>query len=222
MNKIVDLIMREPNVEEILEEARLALAQERLDRKEFREWLTPDRKAEFINGEIIMHSPAKEGHLLVTTTLSKIFGFYVTHHDLGVMRVEKALVLLGRNDYEPDICVWLKEDSDKFEKDMMVYPAPEFIVEVLSPSAKRRDRGVKKDSYEAHGVREYWIVDTEKETVEQYCNIRHSEGSKFEPVVVYAADDKIRCVAFQRLSIPMAALFNEKACHQFVLELMAD
>ena len=222
MNKIVDIIMREPNVEEILEEVRSALQQEEKDRKAFRAWLTPDRKAEFISGEVVMHSPAKERHLLATTTLSKIFGFHVTHYELGVMRVEKAMVSLGRNDFEPDLCVWLKEESDKFDKEMMSYPAPELVIEVLSPSTKKRDRGIKKDTYEVFGVREYWIVDPDKETVEQFINVLHSEGARFEPVVLHGTNDNIYCAAFSKLSFPVSIIFDEAKCHQFVLEMMKE
>ncbi|MDR1705080.1 MAG: Uma2 family endonuclease [Clostridiales bacterium] len=45
---------------------------------------------------------------------------------------------------------------------------PDMVVEILSPSSGIYDRKVKYDVYEAAGVREYWIVDPEKRTVEQY------------------------------------------------------
>ena len=48
------------------------------------------------------------------------------------------------------------------------FPAPEFIVEVLSPSTESIDRGDKFRDYAANGVREYWIIDPDAQTVEQY------------------------------------------------------
>ncbi len=45
---------------------------------------------------------------------------------------------------------------------------PDLVVEILSKSTGRRDRGIKKGRYEACGVREYWIVDPVGQTVEQY------------------------------------------------------
>lgn len=50
----------------------------------------------------------------------------------------------------------------------MKFPAPNWLVEVLSESTKANDRGVKFKDYEAHGIFEYWIIDPEKEVVEQY------------------------------------------------------
>ncbi len=49
-----------------------------------------------------------------------------------------------------------------------VYGAPDLIVEVLSPSTARRDRGDKKTLYEQHGVQEYWIISPDEKSVEVY------------------------------------------------------
>jgi Uma2 family endonuclease len=48
------------------------------------------------------------------------------------------------------------------------YPIPDFIVEVLSETTSKNDRGVKYQDYAAHGVGEYWIVDPDAESVEQF------------------------------------------------------
>lgn len=71
-------------------------------------------------------------------------------------------------------------DGDVFIPDMMVvcdrsliqddgvHGTPDLVVEVLSPSTARRDRGYKKDVYEACGVPEYWIVSPSERSVEVY------------------------------------------------------
>lgn len=46
--------------------------------------------------------------------------------------------------------------------------APDLVIEILSPSTATRDRGVKRSSYAAHGVREYWVVDPAQARVEIY------------------------------------------------------
>ena len=58
-------------------------------------------------------------------------------------------------------------DRDKLKPDG-VHGAPDLVVEVLSPSTGRYDKGHKKDVYEKHGVREYWIVSPGDLSIEQH------------------------------------------------------
>lgn len=55
-------ILKRPNALSIVQEAAKALEVEQKRRAEFREWISEDIKAEFINGEVVIHSPAKLGH----------------------------------------------------------------------------------------------------------------------------------------------------------------
>ncbi|RYF73220.1 MAG: Uma2 family endonuclease [Cytophagaceae bacterium] len=68
----------------------------------------------------------------------------------------------------PDICFWNAEKSAAFEPKQSAFPPPDFVVEILSDSTRDRDYGIKMTDYALHGVHEYWIVDTEQETIEQY------------------------------------------------------
>ena len=58
----------------------------------------------------------------------------------------------------------------------MLFPAPTLAVEILSPSTEKNDRGIKKVDYAAHGVEEYWIIDPNRQSFEQYI----LEGTNFE------------------------------------------
>ncbi|MBP3818526.1 MAG: Uma2 family endonuclease, partial [Butyrivibrio sp.] len=58
-------------------------------------------------------------------------------------------------------------EPDKIKKNH-IEGAPDFIVEVLSPSTKRRDVTIKKDIYEKYGVKEYWIISPKEESIEVY------------------------------------------------------
>ena len=79
---------------------------------------------------------------------------------------------------QPDILVVCDRDQLRSER---LSGAPDFVVEVLSPSTKRKDISEKKAAYEKFGVREYWIIDPKAESIEAY--ILH-EG-KFELDGVY-------------------------------------
>lgn len=93
---------------------------------------------------------------------------FVKEHDLGIVGSEKVMITLSRNDYEPDICFFRKEVADQFTDEQLRFPAPDFVVEILSESTEDRDRGVKMRDYAAHGITEYWIIDPKQQTIEQY------------------------------------------------------
>jgi len=80
-----------------------------------------------------------------------------------------GLHLDERNFYEPDV-FWIRPDNGLctlVEKHYW-HGAPDLIIEILSPSTAYRDRGIKYEMYEKHGVREYWLVDPEAAFIEVY------------------------------------------------------
>ena len=92
--------------------ASLALRREGELREQFRDEIGPHEKGEFINGEKIMHSPARESHNRVSSLIVGILGTYVRANGVGVLRYEKALCGFSRNDYEPDIAWFGPEHID--------------------------------------------------------------------------------------------------------------
>ncbi|TDE16250.1 Uma2 family endonuclease [Dyadobacter psychrotolerans] len=206
--ELVNKLLDEPNVAFIIEKIQVALANEAERRKAFYDWIKEDQKAEFINGEIIMHSPVKRSHLNVVGNLFRLLSVYVISHDLGQVDSEKALISLSRNDYEPDICFWGKEKASHFHVNQMQHPAPDLIVEVLSRGTEERDRGVKFKDYAAHGVTEYWIVDPIRETVEKY--LLDIEVMEYEPQMPVNPKQYISSDAVQGFTIPFRAIFDQK------------
>jgi Uma2 family endonuclease len=152
------------------QQIRARLEDEQRRREKFREELSPSVKAEFINGEIIVQSPATARHIIAKKHLLKLLDTYVQLHGLGLVLDEKALIALTRNDYEPDINFFARAKADAIQPGQHTFPAPDFIIEVLSPTTEARDRGIKFRDYAAHGVAEYWLVDPEAEVIEQYEN----------------------------------------------------
>lgn len=86
------------------------------------------------------------------------------------------------------------------------FPAPDFVIEILSPSTADRNRGVKMVDYAAHGLREYWIVDADSETVERY----RLDGDRFTFTETVTESDLRRDV-IAGFSVPLDAIFDEAA-----------
>lgn len=186
-------------------------------RERFRDEILPHEKGEFINGEKIMHSPARESHNHVSSLIVGILGTYVRVHQLGVLRYEKALCGFSRNDYEPDIAWFGPGKTSSITPETTVYPVPDFIIEILSPATERRDRGVKMQDYAAHGVAEYWIVDADKRTIEQYIL---ADGAGEYHLAEKLGHGDIAPRSFPDLAIPLAALFEDAANLSFLRSVL--
>jgi Uma2 family endonuclease len=165
---VIEPLLQSPCLPEIFSALQAKIQEESARRQKFYEETLDDQKAEFIDGQVVLHSPAKNKHLSARQRLEKLLDTYVSVHRLGVVRSEKCSCVFPRNDYEPDIVFFGPDKATGLTDDTVNFPIPDLVVEVLSDSTEERDRGVKLDDFEAHGVAEYWIVDPVARLVEQY------------------------------------------------------
>lgn len=190
-------------------------------RHEFREWITPSIKAEFINGEIVLHSPVKRKHWKITDLLSRILSIFSEIHKLGVVGAEKVMVSLTRNDYEPDLVFFSNEKAAHFSDDQMLFPASDVVVEILSKKTASRDRGIKKNDYAAHGIKEYGIIDPNHQEIEQYVLLSLTDDT-YRPARIFTLDDYIDSFAIKGFSIPVAAIFDNVANIEALQEILQN
>ena len=112
---------------------------------------------EVLDGELFVTPQAGVPHQYVATGLAVRLATYCERHALGVV-VGPGSVPFGKNELQPDVQVVPVAPShlpDRWE----ALPLPTLVVEVLSDSTGRRDRGKKRDAYLRLGIPEYWIVD---------------------------------------------------------------
>ncbi len=202
-SEILEKLVKSPNALKIIEEAQSVFEKEKIERQKFYDLTHENFKAEFINGEIIFHSPVRLPHWDVSMKLSSMLHVYVTSKALGKVGVEKVMVRLTRNDYEPDICYYDNEKVAKFTSNQLLFPAPDFVVEILSDSTEKIDRGVKFVDYAAHGVSEYWIVDPIKKTVEKYL----LEQAEYLLQVKLQSEGKLQSSVIEGFVVEMHELF---------------
>jgi Uma2 family endonuclease len=199
-------LLHQPDLPQVLERAQQYLKEEAVRREKFYDEIDENDKAEFINGEVIMHSPVKRRHNNARKWLSMLLDVFTRTKGLGEVQDEKIMIHLSRNSFEPDIAFWKTEKAKEFDDDQMLFPAPDFVVEVLSPSTAGYDRGIKKLDYALHGVAEYWIVDPKENIVEQYLL---TDGE--EEYILHSrkeVGDEITSHAITGFKIPVSAIFS--------------
>ena len=127
-------------------------------------------------------------------------------HGLGKVRGNGSLCVFPRNDYEPDVVFFGREKAAKIRRKTLKFPVPDFVCEVLSDSTAKRDRGVKFADYEAHGVREYWIVNPDRREVEQFV----LEKGRYV-LRMKSRTGEVASAAIKGFRAPLAAFFERKA-----------
>ncbi|MEZ0540743.1 Uma2 family endonuclease [Fibrella arboris] len=209
MTELLYQLLDTPKAPLIIQQAQVILNNEKEKRRAFYEWMDEGMKAEFINGEIVVHSPALDRHTEAVMNLGFLLNLFVMKNDIGLVRTEKALVELTRNSYEPDICFWATEKAAQIRPDQLYYPAPDLVVEVLSKSTQKHDRDTKFVDYAAHGVAEYWLVDPLRQRVEQFTIDADTE--EYEAVATYTIKQTITSQSVAGFAIPVRAIFDKTA-----------
>jgi len=128
---------------------------------EFRE---PIRK-EIINGKIYLMAGTSTAHGRVVSNLISIFHNYLRGKKCRVFGENISVEFDENNEVLPDIKIIC--DPNKIKKNG-IEGAPDFIAEILSPRTRTKDMTEKKDLYEKYGVKEYWIIDIDRKTIEAY------------------------------------------------------
>ena len=124
---------------------------------------------EIIGGKKIMSPAANTTHNVLGGRLYMCIGTYLDAKDLGYCFTDSADVQFPDGSlFKPDFSVVLKEREQIINWRGDIYGAPDMVVEILSKSTRRNDLTIKKDVYEANGVREYWIVDPWMKSIDVY------------------------------------------------------
>jgi len=135
-----------------------------------------DEMKEIINGIVYSFSAPLRRHASATMTfIGKVWTFvkrrkgkckiYTAPFDVRLPKNGEIANDKIYNVVQPDICV-VCDESKLDEKGCI--GAPDLVVEVSSPTTRKRDLNEKYRLYEAAGVREYWVVDPESKTVSVY------------------------------------------------------
>jgi Uma2 family endonuclease len=156
--------------------------------EQFLDWADEDTLAEWVDGAVVMISPASLRHQLLGEFLRTILSSFVRLHGLGQVVEPPFQMKLPRSGREPDILYIAHDHLDRLRETYLDGPA-DLVVEIISPESVDRDRTVKFAEYQEAGVPEYWLLDPAREQAEFYQ--LNAEG-RYEQVKV-DTDGSYRC-----------------------------
>ena len=162
----------------------------------------PDgQRAELIDGQMFMMAPPNTMHQRISYALARKISDYIDGKkgNCEVFLAPFAVFLNcdDRNYVEPDISVIC--DKNKLT-DKGCNGAPDWVIEVTSPSSPQNDYGVKLFKYRTAGVREYWIVNPQKNTVMVYDLENEKKSNQ------YTFEDDVPACIYEDLSIRISDL----------------
>jgi Uma2 family endonuclease len=143
----------------------------RMSEAEFVAWADEDTRAEWVDGEVIVMSPASFDHIWIADFLTATMRIFVEEHDLGgVFSEGTTRFSVGERVCRrvPDVLFVAQDRLHLLRKTHLEGP-PDLIVEVVSDDSFTRDWREKYLEYEQAGVREYWVVDPLARRVEAYA-----------------------------------------------------
>ena len=139
----------------------------RMTYEEFLEWADEDTLAEWVDGEVVMASPASLRHQLIINFLLEALGAYNRVHPLGQLIDGPFQMKLATSGREPDVIFVAAAHLDRLKPTYLDGPA-DLVVEVVSPESVGRDRGDKFYEYQSAGIPEYWLIDPQTLRAEFY------------------------------------------------------
>ncbi len=137
--------------------------------EEFLAQADEDTPAEWVDGEVVLMSPASKRHQDVADFLTVLLRHFVEAHQLGlVLSAPFQMKLAARpSGREPDVLFVSGDRADRLKEMYLDGPA-DLVVEVVSAESRARDRVDKFYEYEQGGVREYWLIDPPGKQAEFY------------------------------------------------------
>jgi len=155
---------------------------------------------EILHGELLVTPMAANGHQGVASRLVRMLGSWCDAHTGWAIRAPGGVYMSQTTWLEPDIAVY--PVSDFSELDWRDMPTPLLVIEVASPSTRKRDRHRKRPAYLAHGVREVWTIDRRTRIIERWTSASEFPETH-QASITWTPDAK-----YPTLTVPEAKLFG--------------
>lgn len=163
------------------------------------------KRYEILEGEIFVSPSPVTKHQIISANLLAILHQHVRRHKLGVvLSAPTDVVLSYTNVVQPDL-LFVSNARKNIITEKNIQGAPDLIVEILSETSAEQDRTAKKQIYARHGVKEYWLIDPDRETVEVYK--LEPKRRVFQHIATYQRDEILQSSLFPQWEITLAELW---------------
>ena len=168
--------------------------------------LMPEGKRyEIVEGELYMVPAPTTTHQRISRKLEEMLSRFVEERKLGEVFDAPIDVVFSETDIvQPDI-IFISNENKNIIKEENIKGAPDLIIEILSPSSAQRDKTIKKKLYAKNGVKEYWLVETQKRTIEAL--VLGKRG--YETFKVFSDKEVLTTRLIKGLQIPVEQLFEK-------------
>lgn len=170
-----------------------------------------DQRYELIDGEVYLLASPNFRHQEIVLEIYSHFRQHLAGKSCKALTAPLDIELFGwatkfsedPNVVQPDVMIIC--DLEKINKNGKYEGVPALLVEVLSPSTKGRDLVIKLNLYMRSGIREYWVVDPDKNTITQY-----SFSEEREPVFIdtFRQHEILQSTVFPEMTLKLASLFG--------------
>ena len=162
---------------------------------------------ELIDGvHYVTPSPYIPHQIIVGRLFVAIANFLATRKDLGRMFLSPVDVVMSDHDVVVPDFTFVAADQQSILTEANVQGSPALVVEVLSPSTRRRDEGIKRNLFAQQGVKEYWLVDRKAMQV-SIC--WRAEDGTFPTIATLTQDDQLTTPLLPGFVLSMRDLFGE-------------
>jgi Uma2 family endonuclease len=162
------------------------------------------KRYEIVDGVLYMVPAPNDFHQEIVALIISYLIPYIKHTGRGrVLGAPIDVVLEPGTVVQPDVLVLLEEKTSRRKPAQTTRP-PDLAIEVASPDTARYDRRKKYDAYAHAGVKEYWIVDPTRRTVEAFL----LEGNEYHLSGIFRGEQTIPSLIVPDFSILVQRFFE--------------
>ena len=165
--------------------------------------LDDDNRYEIADGKLELMSPGPNLiHQMISSEMGQVIG-RTCGTDYIILWAPLDVILSPKEVRQPDL-ILVRRDRMHILSKRGVEGPPDLVVEILSPSTRKRDRIDKMKAYARYRVPEYWVVDPDAGALEQYV----LEEARYELVNIFQEEERVASTAFPCVSFTMKDIMD--------------